>query len=428
MKELFLTIKNKLFGKSDDGIVQPGFASHEEFESRRTTRLGMIFVIIMVITGIWQGQVLFSAISASILPPENVSSCFRTLVTYSGENMSVPYDSSYQGSAYSYNDVLYKDSFGGYYGDTSSSNRCNFSELEIKHHIDELYASVRNDMSSLEAKEKELSEIDAKLYQARYVQPSYQNSYNTSLFETMANATSTVYEQESKRLALVEKERVISDLEKKKGVVQMEIQALRASIKDLILAKRTDLTGVITDMTQMLRWLELKRFVVALILLAPLAYFSIRKYFRVKNERSPFAIIWAGVALIGVILFSQLILVFVYRIIPHRIFEYLFTFFAELFAAFAFLRVVLQWLALILMPLFFGFIVYIIQKKYYNKEAVTMRAIKDGKCPQCSMKIKDTMTYCPMCSYTLRQTCTYCQKTSVCNAKFCEQCQKPFGV
>jgi hypothetical protein len=218
----------------------------------------------------------------------------------------------------------------------------------------------------------------------------------------------------------------LQELEARISSKDTEITEVTSQIKTMVLVKKSDILLVADEYTSMLKWVELKRFLVSILLLAPLAFFTLRRYFRAKNERSEYAIIWAAVALVSTILSTQILVVFAYRIIPHSLIAALIAYLGHLFNAFSFLLVLLQWLGLILVPLFFGYLVYRIQKRYYNKEAVVMRALKDGKCPQCSLKIKDNMVFCPSCSYALRKPCQNCKHTSISYARFCEECGSSF--
>ncbi len=408
---------------SSDGVTPVGFAQNEEFESKRTTKLGMVFVVIMVITGIWQGQILFKSINATITPPAQLSSCFSRLVSESGERIQINYDSSSYYSSYSYQNMLY-DGYNEYNNNTVPS--CTYTDIENRHGIQALYNSAEPLFNERSQKQKTKSSLLQELSDIQYSRASVRDSYNTSLLESMALSSSSVYSPSNLGTVLYTKEEQMQDLRSRISVLESEIALQTAEIKRVILAKLADLRAVADEFNTLLRWLELKRFLVSIILLAPLAFFTIRRYFRAKNERSEYAIIWSAVALISTILSAQLFVVFAYKILPHQFIEAVARMFAALFSQFAFLLVLLQWLALILVPLFFAFLVYIIQKKYYNKDAVMMRALKDGKCPRCSMKIKDQMVFCPSCSYELRKPCETCKHTSISYARFCEQCGTQF--
>ncbi len=407
---------------SPDGAPPKGFAPNEEFESKRTTKLGMVFVVIMVITGIWQGQSLFRSVSSTITPPTQLSSCFSTLVGESGENITVDYDSSSYSSNYLYSNVRY-GSYNGYDNYYNGSTPvCTYNDIEKKYNIESLYTSIVPLLTTRGEKSKEKSNIESQLSTLRYSTNSVRDNYNTSLFESIANSPASVYATSSLGVVLRTKEQQMQELETKISSLAGETSSITSQIRAIISQKSADLHHVADEFNSQLKWLELKRFLVSIILLAPLAFFALRKYFRAKNERSEFAIIWSAVALITTILSAQLLLVFAYRILPHHIIEAVVKVFVTLFSQFTFLLVLVQWFALILVPLFFGFLVYKIQKKYYNKEAIMMRALKDNKCPQCSMKIKDSMVFCPSCSYTLRKTCASCKHTSISYARYCEEC------
>ncbi len=411
-----------------EGAPPEGFAPHEEFESKRTTKLGMIFVVIMVITGIWQGQSLFRAISSTITPPESLSTCFHRLVSESGERITINYDSSSAYSRYSYQNSLSRSYDNGYYDEYAEAKEpaCLYSPFEKKHAIEPLYISVVPLFVEQSMLRRELNDLQTQLSQIKNSSDYTRNSYNTSLLENIGQVGNTVYSTSSLGSTLRTKESQIADLETAITRLETQSNAQTTTIKATILEKISNLRAVADEFNTHLRWLELQRFLLSVILLAPLAFFTLRRYFKAKNERSEFAIIWGAVALVSTILSAQVLVVFAYKIIPHHIIQLIATMFAKLFSQFAILLVILQWFGLILVPLFFGFLVYKIQKKYYNKEAVTMRALKDNKCPRCSMKIKDQMVYCPSCSYELRKKCSSCNHASISYARFCEQCGVSF--
>lgn len=420
IKDFFTKIFNRPPAPAD-GIAPVGFAPHEEFESKRTTKLGMVFVIIMVITGIWQGQSLFEAINSSIAPPARLSLCFSKLVEESGDSIAIDYDTSSYYSSYSYQTI---ERYG--YNEADNKPTCTYTEIETKNNIPALYASVENLFDERAQKIQEKRLLENQLSTIQYSNDSTRNSYNTALFEKMSQAESSVYSTSTLGSVLRTNEETLQELRTKIRQIDQEVLAINSKIQGVIAPMKGKLHAVADEFNSQLKWLELKRFLLSLILLAPLAYFTIRKYFRVKNERSEYAIIWAAVALISTILSAQLFIIFVYRILPHRLIEAVAQFFAAIFEHFILLFVLLQWFGLILVPLFFGFLVYKIQKRYYNKEAIMIRALKDDKCPQCSMKIKDRMTFCPSCSYALRKPCTKCKHTSISYARFCEECGVAF--
>lgn len=410
-------------GTNSDGVAPTGYAPHEDFESKRTTKLGMIFVIIMVISGVWQGQMLFDAVSSSITPPQQLSSCYSTLVSESGSMITVSRDSSSRYSNYSYQNIgTGYDDYDTYGNRMYRAPECVYTDIENKYAISALYNDVSPLFSKRSELQKESNTLERQLSDVRYSSNSVRDTYNTSLFETMTQSGSGVYSSSTLGYVLRTKEDQIKELENLIASKKVEINTINSSIKSKIAEKLSSLQSVANEFNAKLRWLELKRFLVSIVLLAPLAFFTLRKYFRSKNVRSEYAIIWAGIALISTILSTQLLVVFVYRILPRRILAAIAEFLTTIFQTFTFLFVVLQWLGLILVPLFFAFLVYKIQKKYYNKEAITMRALKDGKCPQCSMKIKDSMVFCPSCSLALRKSCASCKHTSTSYARYCEEC------
>ena len=159
-----------------------------------------------------------------------------------------------------------------------------------------------------------------------------------------------------------------------------------------------------------------KQFLISLISILPLFIIVWKMYHKAKNAGSQFAIIWGGAVVVTSLLMTQLLLILIYEVIPHKLIT-------ALFPLFSGILFILYWLGFILLvPGFFGLLIYTIQKKYYNKEAVTMRSIKAGICPACEMKIHRSTNNCPICSFKLRDICTSCHTSTSVIGKYCESC------
>lgn len=418
LNSLLIKLKLREEGSVPVDTVTKGYAPYEELDGKRTTKLGLVFVIIMVIAGIWQGQVLLRSIQATIHPPENLSTCFRDAVTRSGLPVNVTYDYSY--STYGTDSI----NFGGYNSNTFREEGCRYSEIEINQKFPPIYAMIQPMTLELDALGKERSIAQSELWKLKNTKDTQQQNYNTSLFENISGSNQAVYSSSSISGVLSAVEDRIATLEKVISAKESDIRTKQDEIRQILVGSASVLENVARDYENEIRFLELKRFVTSFLLLAPLVWFTVRRYFRAKNTRSEYSIIWGGAALISSLLFGQVMVVFVYRILPKRLLEALAEFLYSILQSFEFLVIILQWLGFILIPLFFGFLVYKIQKKFYNPLAVAMRSIKEGKCPKCAMKIKDSMVHCPMCSFNLRVTCPTCSATSVCFAKYCETCGK----
>ncbi len=418
LNNLLIRLKLKEVDPLEVGINK-GYAPYEELDGKRTTTLGMVFVVIMVIAGIWQGQVLLRSIQATIHPLENLSQCFSDAVSRSGLPIVVSNDYSY--STYGSRPQNYYDSYSYNNGNTP---QCQYSSIETKHGFNSLYESLKPDLLVISNLDKEISDLQNQLWNEKNKKSTNQQDYNTSLYENMSGTGQPVYSSSTLSGSLVVTEDRITTLTNLSAQKTAERDSKVGAIKQKLVAASKTLEDVVGEYDNRIRFLELERFLTSFILLAPLAWFTMRRYFKAKNTRSEYSIIWAGAALIATLLFSQVMVVFVYRILPKRLIAELIDIFSALLHSFAFLVIILQWLGFILIPLFFGYLVYKIQKKFYNPLAVAMRAIKEGKCPKCSMKIKDAMVHCPMCSFDLRVVCPSCSSTSVCFAKFCEKCGK----
>lgn len=397
---------NLFFWRKNPEEQNSAYAPYEEIDAKRTSKLGYFFLILMVIFGVAQGQNFLSALQESIALPESNSYCLTTLAQYA------QMDTTYNGYV-SYSDY-------GYYGDTE---KCIFSAREKQLAIDTLYAKIAPSRTEITSIEITINELNTEINEVERKRRTVTSDYDISLQEKMAATQNAVFDPNGLQNAINAIDANLNQLRSSLASATARKQALEGTIAAQVTPYKSTIQDAFDQYAHEMVVRQFKQFLLSLLFIAPLFAFVWRFYHRAKSKRSEYAIIWGGaVATVGIIL-AEILLMFVYQILPHKILQQIFAF----FAAFDFLWAILYWLGFILVPLFFGFLIYLIQKKFYNKRAVMMRALKNEHCPNCSLKINHTMNNCPVCGYTLKTKCTSCGTMSMDGGSFCEGCGKRMG-
>ncbi len=397
------------FWKKDQVVTDGAYAPYEEIDAKRTSKLGYFFLILMVIFGVWQGNNFLRAIEDTITTPPRNSWCSAEIASYAHMQTfrSGSYDYSY---SYEYDYSLRP---------SGTPQDCAFTDRERAVSLDGAYAKIlplKNQLTSLDTV---LNNIQRDINSARMVRERTANDYQTSLVEDIAktenggvldsNALGGGVMSQDQYIASKEAELAVRTAERQRLMVQIETSA-----KQYIGA----LTTVNDQYASEMRVYEFKQFALSFVLVIPLFYFAWRKYNKARLNRSEYTIIWGGIVATFGLIVAQVLLVFVYQILPHQIIQALLKFLASI----KIIWTLLYWLGFILVPLFFGFLIYLIQKKFYNKRAVMMRALKSGHCPNCSLTINHTMNNCPVCGYELKSKCEACGAMSMSGGAFCESC------
>lgn len=382
------------------------YAPYEEIDAKRTSKLGYFFLILMVIFGIWQGNQFLAEVQDAVDEPMPNSTCAAKLGSVIDLNF---YSSNQYASRYVYD----------YYEAEKTS--CNFSPREISAGIDQVYAKAE----PLFARSAQLEEKHNSLEKQRSVLERQKeetlDEYQASLLEEMADVPVDSLNPQNLGTGYVNQKQSMAQIDAAIRQVEGEKQTVEQELRALVSTYRPLLERVQSEYTFEVKKYQFIQFVISLVLVAPLFYFVWRRYSKSRLNRSEYTIIWGGaVATFGFIL-AQIILVFVYEILPREILQALFSF----LAAFDFIWTILTFLGFILVPLFFGFLIYIIQKKLYNKQAVLMRTLKNGHCPGCSLKITPDMNRCPICGYTIKHQCTTCNHMTLQGGNFCSVCGTP---
>ena len=376
------------------------YAPYEEIDAKRTSTLGYFFLILMVIFGLWQGNNFLSALQDSITRPQENSQCLSVLNSYTNDG----------------------NSYGGYYygygNNIPASAQCNFSTREKESGVPALYEKVQPELLALAQSTKNVNDLNSQISQANYTRNQTISEYQVSLLETMAISQGKVFNRGALQTGISTGNDLIAQLSIMLAQEQSRQTEITARVRNLVKQGNTAIQDALDGYTHDYRIYQLEQFLLSLVLVAPLLFVTWKKYHSSREKRSEYAIIWGGLLATVSLLFAQIMLVFIYEVLPRGLIQELLSILAKV----KFLWTLLYWLGFVLVPLFFGYLIYLIQKKYYNKAAVKMRALKSGVCPNCSLKVVPAMNHCPVCGYALKLKCGSCSAMSMNGAAFCESC------
>lgn len=400
---------NKTENVSSDNLTNgKPFVPYEEIQEKKTTKFGAILLFIMVILGLWQGQGFIYSLSGNIPEPQSLSYCsnfLKTLVDSNNKTSTQNYNNFYGGGNYYYG-----------YNDRNIKN-CIYSEIETKYSIKNITEEISPLVDKLAVLQSELQSLNQSLSSAVSIINNEKQNYTISLQEKMAQENNFVFDKGQIKSSLTQAQNEQVNIQNQISKKQAEIDGVSSSITNIAIKNSTAINNVFDDYKSQVKLVQFERALLLLLLISPALAFTVRRYFRYKKENSQYTIIWAAVTTIFALLFAQVFFRFIYEILPRELIAKLIEFFAQ----FSFLVTILQYVLLFLTPVIFGGIVYWIQKRVYNKEAVMIRSLKTHKCPSCTMSLRESDRYCPVCHYQIKDKCS-CGADRIIGLSFCPNC------
>lgn len=377
------------------------FVPYEEIQERKTTKLGFFLLIVMVILGVSQGQGFIKALSRNIPNPQSISYCGFYLNDIIGAKNGVN-----------------KDYFSYRYNGSRDISVCPYSNIERNYGIENIIREITPYSQKTVSLEKDLRNLEDALRSVQIQINKEKQNYGISLQEKIAQEGTTVYDKSQIKLGLAQLQIQEETLKTQINYKNSEIKQNNNDLYNVVAKNATAIRNVFEDYASKTKLVEFERALLLLLLIAPALYFTLKKYLQYKRENSQYTIIWAAVTAIFALLFAQVFFRFIYKVLPVELINKLIEFFAQ----FSFLVTIGQYLLLFIVPVVFGTIVYWIQKKVYNKQAVMRRALKSHKCPSCEMALRESDRYCPVCNYQIKEKCNNCGLDRIVGLAFCPSC------
>jgi hypothetical protein len=389
------------FGKKNQG---DGLEDYEEIHEKKTTGLGYFMILLMAVFMIIVGETVFSDLKRVPARPVAPAYCIEQIT-----NTSYSKGSTYR----SYPPEMF---YGG-------RSNCSFGATDKRFGLDVIYQQIEPSLKIIADYSKEINNLNGQVSSAQSQIRQLESDYNLSLQEKMAGEQ-VLFNQKNiqsritaQRSAITGYQGQISVLEDKKDAEEYKIQPQITQLTDRY-------KEALTFYERQVAVYKAKTFGLMLLFVLPFFLVSLNRYFALKRKNSQYTIIATGIMVASSFLFFQIVLTFLYDILPK---EWLATLF-RIFTQVPFFRYVLYYGSALLVIAIFGGIVYIIQKKIFDPKRVAVRRIKENKCPKCSFKLNDANDFCPHCGLGLKEQCGSCGNKRMVHLNFCSSCGKTKGA
>ncbi len=363
---------------------------YEEISEKKTSKLGYVLLFFMVIFVIGVGETIFADLRNILEKPVAPSQCALS----SAENIVNA-------------------------NHLNCSEYVGFNSVDRRFDIDVKYNEMEPQLQEVVSLNKEIALSKKQLNAAELEFQKLNGEYDLSLQEKMA---------EEEAIMNIQQIRDKISIERTNGEV------LRKQIKNLEAEKSKIIAGLALpteDLKQSYKeaqeyyqnkkaWYKFKAFLLTLVFILPLFAISVFYYLKFKKRNSPYTIILTAITTAFAFLFLQVMVVFLYDILPKEWLARVFRF----FLAVPFLRYVIYYGATFLIIGIFGGIVFYIQKRVFSTKKVAVRRLKDKKCPGCSFPINYKHNFCPDCGLRLKEVCKNCGGKKIRYLAHCPNCGK----
>ena len=274
---------------------------------------------------------------------------------------------------------------------------------------------------------KLIQEIENTLRQNERRLKQISTQYNTRLFEQIAQMPNN----KALRDAKSEYDAIIADNERLK-IEKTSIVPVSSltGYSDYVEYVKSNQEAFLEAKASYTFWQPFKAYGHMLIFILPLLLFFGFFYRRAKarqlssEDYNPVVkIISAHISLILALPLFWYTLTLLYHVLPKTLLKQIVEFLVELG-----LISLLNYFAIFIVVLFFGGLIYWIQKRTLRRKQAVVQAknykklISWSQCFECEYKIDYTRAYCPFCGVKLHENCQHCQNEMTKHEKFCSHC------
>jgi hypothetical protein len=384
-------------------------APWEELTEKQTTKLGYFFLFCMFIASLSTAQWSMGIIQSLPNAPTPVPYCISDMLQTFKVTINTNWDFYYQGRYYWSN----SNNYSPYQCSTVSAENPKF-DFSSEHTV---LAPIAEKINSLQ---RQISEYQTKISSNSSEYSKTQRDYELSLMEKMANENhSTTLPNEARD--------TINSLQTTEQNYMAKIDTLENEISELIQKNastierlRAKYTQSQADYSLAYKWYKSKVTFLNFLFAGIVTYLLFLLYSNSKRRNSPFTIIFSTATFAYWLVLLQVLLVFLWDIIPKRLMQLILT----LLETFAPLLYLVQFLLPFLIVGVFGVVVYFIQKRLYSPENRLKRLIASKECPSCGNSVDITKPYCPLCSCEMQIRCPHCNELTVKWMPHCSSCGK----
>lgn len=364
--------------------------SYEEISEKKTSKLGYILLIIMVIFVIGVGETIFSDLKKIPERPISPSHCILSSIT-NLENF----------------DYLSCPSYSGY------------NEVDKKFGLDTKFNNIKPELQKISSLNENINSNEREIRNLESSIQRLNKDYDLSLQEKMADENA-IMDKSGIKYQITNSRSQISSLNSNNASLKNQRNSVISQITSSIKSLEQSYDEAHDHYLTVSAWYKFKIFLLTLVFVLPFFILSIYFYLKLKRKDSPYTIILTALTTAFSILFLQVIGVFLYDILPKEWLGRIFKFFLDV----PFLRYIIYYGSVILVIGLFGGIVYYIQKKVFDPIKVAVRRLKDKKCPGCSFVLDSDHNFCPNCGLQLKEKCGNCGNLKIRYLAHCPNCGK----
>jgi hypothetical protein len=252
-------------------------------------------------------------------------------------------------------------------------------------------------------------------------------NYNTRLFETIALMPNNKALNNAKN----EYDAIISDNSKlEKELKSIPILNTLAGYKDYVKYIKANKDIFFETKKSYEFWQPFKAYIHMLIFIAPLLVFFSFFYYLTKKKQltgqsyNPIIkIISANISFLLLLPFIWYTFTLIYQFLPKTFLKNIIEFLVDIG-----LISLLNYFAIFLVVMFFGGLIYYIQKRTIRLKKETpnnnkyQKLISWSQCFNCELKINYKNKHCPFCGIKLHQNCQLCNSQMIIHEKYCSSC------
>ena len=373
----------------------------EELSEKQTTKLGYFLLFCMFSAILSTAQWTLSIISGIPDRPAPLPSCVSDVL-----------------SAFDRDDTTYRvyPSYEYNYG----YDNCALISTNPEYDLTSAYGTLSAPYAQLKTYLDTLSRLSSDKSSAVYRQQNNREDYNTALTEKIAVEQNTIYDGNQIKEDISNTKNEILSIDTQIVTTKKSIDALRIQYAPQVSILR--IAAESAEMAYKRAYLVYRMFIALLSLAFSGLVFMVfyRMYVRRKLENSPHAIIFSVATFAYGLLLLQVLLLFLWDIIPHRFLEWL----LGIISVFTPILYLIQFLWPVVIVAVFGFLVYRIQKRLYSPQNVLKRFVMDKKCPSCGNAVDMMKPFCPLCSHEIHIPCPHCHTLTMKGMPYCSTCGK----
>ncbi|PIR57760.1 MAG: hypothetical protein COU71_02300 [Parcubacteria group bacterium CG10_big_fil_rev_8_21_14_0_10_38_31] len=360
---------------------------YQEIDEKRTTILGYILLFLLFVFIIGISQTVFLDLSRIPEKPIPPSYCVRNIVSNYPQSLD-------------------------YYAVICSG----FNDTDLTFGVDREYERVSDDINNFINLNNEIYRINSSINSANGQISSLERQYNLSLQEKIADEE-VLFNRKNIQDNIVNRRKAVSDLQQDLSIQNQKKAEVIISMEGKINNLKYAYDEALNYFENRSAWYQFDIFLLKAIFVLPLFIISLILYLRFRRKDSQYTIIFTSIVSAFSVLFLEIMVIFLYHVIPSEWIEIVLGLFKSPYA-----RYVIYYGGVIVVIGIFGGIVYYIQKKIFDPKRVAIRRIKDNKCPVCSYGINADENYCPKCGSTLKEKCIKCGNMRIKYLPHCPSC------